>query len=134
MAYLMADGPTVLSPTHRVVNLLATPGRGNRIQTELTAAPNDCSRARAGVAYSLVVSEMNFEIIGNITDVETIAVGTSIRELARLRRAYGSGRWRKLKGVATVRLADESVCKAEVHWYEAHGKGRTEMKIKRLLD
>jgi hypothetical protein len=77
---------------------------------------------------------MSFEIIGRITEVETIAVGAAIREVERLRKAYGAGRWRKLKGIATVRLADETVCSAEVHWYEAHGIGRKEFKIKRLLD
>ena len=77
---------------------------------------------------------MDFEVIGEISDIETFAVGSSIRELPRLRRVYGSGRWRKRKGIADVRLSDGSVCKAEVHWYEAHGIGRKEMKIKRFLD
>jgi len=77
---------------------------------------------------------MDFEVVGDITDIETFAVGNAIRELARLRRVYGPGRWRKRKGVATVRLADGSVSKAEVHWYEAHGIGRKELKIKRFLD
>jgi hypothetical protein len=77
---------------------------------------------------------MDFEIVGDVTDVETFAVGASIRELPRLRRAYGGGRWRKRKGNAQVRLADGSVYRAEVHWYEAHGIGRKEMKIKRFLD
>jgi hypothetical protein len=77
---------------------------------------------------------MNFEVVGDITEVETFAVGTSIRELPRLRRAYGSGRWRKRKGIAPVRLGDGSVYRAEIHWYEAHGIGRVEMKIKRFLD
>ena len=77
---------------------------------------------------------MNFEVVGDITEVETFAVGTSIRELPRLRRAYGAGRWRKCKGNAQVRLEDGSVDRAEVHWYEAHGIGRVEMKIKRFLD
>jgi len=77
---------------------------------------------------------MNFKVIGEISDVQTIAVGAAIRELRRLRRAYGGGRWRKLKGIAQVRLEDETVCRAEVHWYEAHGIGRKEIKIKRFLD
>ena len=76
---------------------------------------------------------MQFEIIGEITDIETIAVGSSIREIARLRRIYGTGRWRKLKGMAMVRLADGTMCEVKVHWYEAHGFGRKEIKIKRLL-
>lgn len=77
---------------------------------------------------------MYFEVIGKITNVETIAVGASIREVQRLRRAYGTGRWRKLKGRATVRLPDGTVHEAEVHWYEAHGVGKKELKIKYLLD
>lgn len=76
---------------------------------------------------------MQPEPIGEILDVEVIAVGQGIRELARLRRAYGAGWWRKLKGTALVRLPDGSVCRAEVHWYEAHGIGRKELKVKRLL-
>lgn len=78
---------------------------------------------------------MDFEIIGQIRDIETIAVGRAVREVVRLRKRYGRGRWRKLKGVATVRLRDDTVHTAEVHWYEAHGIGRREMKIKfPLLD
>ncbi|HEV3146178.1 MAG TPA: hypothetical protein VGZ47_19990 [Gemmataceae bacterium] len=77
---------------------------------------------------------MEFDIIGEIRDVETFAIGSSIRELTRLRRTYGPGRWRKRKGIAQIRLADGSICPAEIHWYEAHGIGRKEMKIKRLLD
>jgi len=74
-----------------------------------------------------------FEIIGEIEDIETIAVGGRIRDIMRLRRQYGLGRWRKLKGVAKVRLQSGNVCKAELHWYEAHGIGRKKIKIKRLL-
>jgi hypothetical protein len=77
---------------------------------------------------------MDFEIIGDLTGVETFAVAASIRELPRLRRAYGTGRWRKRKGVAQIRLADGSIYRAEGHWYEADGIGRREMKIKRFLD
>lgn len=77
---------------------------------------------------------MQFEIIGNVNDVETIASGNSIREISRLRKVYGSGRWRKLKGVATVRLFDGTVRKAEMHWYEAHGIGKKEIKMKRFLE
>ena len=76
---------------------------------------------------------MQPEPIGEILDIEVIAVGQAIRELARLRRVYGAGWWRKLKGTAMVRLPDGSVCRAEVHWYEAHGIGRKELKVKRLL-
>jgi hypothetical protein len=77
---------------------------------------------------------MYFEILGDITDAETFAVASSIREIARLRRVYGRGRWRKPKGIARVRLADGEVRLAEVHWYEAHGIGRKEFKIKRYVD
>ena len=77
---------------------------------------------------------MYFEIIGPLTDIQVIAVGSSIRELRRLRRRYGRGRWRKLKGVATVRVASGVPRRAEIHWYEAHGIGRVRHKIKRFLD
>ena len=77
---------------------------------------------------------MYFEIIGEITEVEIIAKGRAIREVARLRRKFGPGRWRKLKGHARVRLASGSVRYAEVHWYEAHGIGKKRFKIKRFLD
>lgn len=76
---------------------------------------------------------MDFDIIGPLRGVETIAVGRAIRELVRLKHIYGPGRWRKRAGVATVRLADGSVREAEIHWYEATGVGRRELKIKRLL-
>jgi hypothetical protein len=77
---------------------------------------------------------MRFEIIGEITDIEIIAVGGHIRILHLLRRRYGAARWRKLKGTASVRLANGSVHLAEVHWFEAHGIGKQKMRIKRLLD
>lgn len=77
---------------------------------------------------------MNFEIIGEITEVKTIFVGSRIRDLARLRKMYGKGRWRKVKGVATVRLQSGRIRLAELHWYEAYGIGRKEMKRKRYLD
>ena len=77
---------------------------------------------------------MSFEIVGEISHIETIAVGRRIRELLRLRRQYGTGRWRKLKGVAVVRLRSGAVRRAEVHWYEAHGIGRKEVKRKRYVD
>ena len=75
----------------------------------------------------------NFQVVGKIEDVERIAVHHSIRVLDFLQRAYGRGRWRKLKGVATVLFEDGSTRRAEVHWYEAHGIGKRQMKIKRLL-
>ena len=76
---------------------------------------------------------MRFEVLGEISEVETFAAGSAIREIARLRRIYGRERWRKRKGMARVRLADGSVHLAELHWYEASGIGRKELKIKRLL-
>lgn len=76
---------------------------------------------------------MEFEVIGEITAVETIDAGSSIREIDRLRKVYGTGRWRKMKGIATVRLPDDTLREAEIHWYESHGIGKREFKIKRLL-
>jgi len=73
---------------------------------------------------------MDFEIVEGISMVETIAAGSSIRDLRRLVKVYGEGRWRKLKGIATVRLMDGSLRKTEIHWYEAHGIGRKEFKLK----
>ncbi len=73
---------------------------------------------------------MKFEIVGDIRQVETIASGGSIRILPLLNKKYGKGRWRKKKGVATVKLIDGSFREAEVHWYEAHGIGKRDMKIK----
>jgi hypothetical protein len=77
---------------------------------------------------------VDFNVIGEITDVETFATGRAIRELGRLSRRYGRGRWRKRKGQAQVRLADGAIRVAELHWYEASGIGRKEVKIKRYLD
>jgi hypothetical protein len=77
---------------------------------------------------------MHFELISDITQIEPIAVGRAIRDLARLRRVYSTGRWRKLKGVATIRLANARIRVAELHWYEAHGIGKKEIKRKRYLD
>jgi hypothetical protein len=77
---------------------------------------------------------MDFELVGEISDIETIATGTAIRDLSRLRRLYGKGRWRKMKGVGRIRLPDGWVVLAELHWYEAHGIGRKELKAKRYLD
>ena len=73
---------------------------------------------------------MDFEIISEITDIETIAAGRGVRDRARLWKMYGKGRWRKLKGVASVRLASGRIRLAEVHWYEAHGIGKREFKLK----
>jgi len=77
---------------------------------------------------------MNFEILGEISEIETIAAGSKIRILPLLRKRYGKGRWRKLKGIANVRLFDGTIRPAEVHWFEAHGIGKKKMKIKRFLD
>ena len=77
---------------------------------------------------------MYFEIISEIENIVTIAVGGRIRDIMRLRRQYGLGHWRKMKGFAKVRLQSGSIRKAELHWYEAHGIGRKKIKIKRLLD
>jgi hypothetical protein len=75
----------------------------------------------------------DFKVLTSVSSVETIAVGNRIRELKRLRRQYGPGRWRKRKGIARVQLPDGSVRLAELHWYEAHGIGRHEFKIKGYL-
>jgi hypothetical protein len=77
---------------------------------------------------------MDFEVLGDLSDVETIASGHGVRERPRLRRLYGRGRWRKMKGVARIRLPDGSVRRAELHWYEAHCIGKKELKAKRYLD
>ena len=77
---------------------------------------------------------MFFEIVGKIADVETIARNKGIRELKRLQKHYGDGKWRKRKGIAQVRLQDGEIVTAELHWYEATGIGKREFKIKRFLD
>ena len=77
---------------------------------------------------------MVFDVISSFSDVETFARGSGIRELRRLRRIYGEGRWRKRKGTAEIRLPDGTIRLAELHWYEATGIGRKELKIKRYLD
>jgi len=77
---------------------------------------------------------MHFEIVSQISEVETIATGRRIRDLPRLRRLYGRGRWRKVKGVALIRLRSGTLRRAELHWYEAHGIGRKEIKRKRYVD
>ena len=73
---------------------------------------------------------MDFEVLGEIADIETIAVGAGIRDRVRLRKTYGIGQWRKLKGVATVRLINGTIRLAEIHWYEAQGIGKREFKLK----
>lgn len=76
----------------------------------------------------------SFEIISDITDIAVIAIGNSIRDLPRLRKLYGEGRWRKMKGIATIQLSNGRFRKAEIHWYEAQGIGRKEYKRKRYLE
>ncbi len=77
---------------------------------------------------------MDFKILGDIVAIECIAAGSGIRELKRLNKFYGKGNWRKIKGVAKVRHSDGATSRAEIHWYEAHGIGRKEYKIKRYLE
>ncbi len=77
---------------------------------------------------------MYFKLISDIEDIEAIAKGLSVRERARLTVQFGRGRWRKLKGKATVQLATGAICRVELHWYEAHGIGRRKLKIKRFLE
>ena len=73
---------------------------------------------------------MKFEVLRPIKDIEVMATGSGIRVLSHLRKAYGRGRRRKLKGIATVRLPNGTLRKVELHWYEAHGIGKRDMKIK----
>jgi hypothetical protein len=77
---------------------------------------------------------VHFEIIDEIEEIETMAIGGSIRDIMRLQKQFGRGRWRKLKGLAKVRLQSGQIRNAELHWYEAHGIGKKKMKIKRFLD
>ncbi len=74
-----------------------------------------------------------FEILSKMRNTETIAVGQGVYIRNYLKRTYGKGRWRKMKGIATVKLADGTICEAEVHWFEAHGIGRKDFKIKRAV-
>ena len=77
---------------------------------------------------------MGFEVVGEISDVETVAEGTGVRIRSMLDKVHGKGRWRKLKGVARVRVEDGTIRPAELHWFEAHGVGRRRMRIKAFLD
>jgi hypothetical protein len=76
----------------------------------------------------------NFEILGEITDIETITKASGIRDIHRLRKTYGVGDWRKMKGIAHIRLPSGRVRLAELHWYEAHGIGKKEIKRKRYME
>ena len=77
---------------------------------------------------------MDFEIVGKIENVEVIAAGPGVRVRAHLRKAYGFGRWRKLKGTAHIRLPNGALRRVELHWYQAHGIGKRDLKIKRYLN
>ena len=77
---------------------------------------------------------MKFEVVGPITDVEIIASGVGVRARSYLSKSYGQGRWRKLKGIAIVRLPNGALRRVELHWYEAHGIGKRDVKIKHYLD
>jgi hypothetical protein len=99
----------------------------------LTDGPPYAIILRGSGPPAKIVKQMDFEVVGAITNVEVIAAGRGVRDRARLHRQYGRARWRKLKGVADVRLSDGVVCRAEVHWYESHGVGRKEMKLKTLF-
>ena len=76
---------------------------------------------------------VEFEVLGEIRDIETIATGRGVYIRRYLERTYGKGRWRKMKGRASVQLADGTVSEAEIHWFEAHGVARKDFKIKRVL-
>lgn len=101
--------------------------------TRLGSPPHAIPPAIDPAGKARQVPAMRFEIFGEISGIETFASGSGIREIARLRRIYGRGRWRKRKGIARVRLSDGSTHMAELHWYEATGIGRKEFKIKHLL-
>ena len=81
-----------------------------------------------------IVPRLRFEIVSDIRATEIIASGHGIHILSRLVRLYGRANWRKMKGLATVRLEDGTITEAEVHWFEAHGIGKRRMKIKRLIE
>jgi hypothetical protein len=104
--------------------------------TGKSAGPSALRAIRPAIdpaGWARQVLAMRFEILGEISSIETFATGSGIREIARLRRIHGRGRWRKRKGIARVRLSDGSIHVAELHWYEAAGIGRKEFKIKHLL-
>ena len=77
--------------------------------------------------------ETRFEILSEIRDRQTIAEGRGVHIRRYLERTYGKGRWRKMKGVATVQLTDGTTCEAEIHWFEARGIGRRDFKIKTVI-
>jgi hypothetical protein len=120
----------------------AVSGAGDTAQAKPGASIRSCEapssrpdrRKRSSPSRLECPVAMEPKILGNITDQEIISSGVLLRVRERLRKLYGQGRWRKLKGVARVELPDGCVMLAEVHWYEAHGVGRREVKIKRLLE
>ena len=122
-------GSLTLASSARLVTLMGA--NGNRRGIGPTAT-RDLHEAVIWSPYN--VSPMDFELVGDITDVETIAAGRGLRDLPRLRRLYGKGHWRKMKGKARIRLRNGRVRLAELHWYEAHGIGKKEFKRKRYLD
>lgn len=102
---------------------------------EFAVMPLDAiHRPRSTVSCGILQLNMGFDIPGGIEEIETIATGAGIRELRRLKRHYGETTWRKRKGIASIRLNDGCVMRAELHWYEGHGVGKREVKIKRLLE
>jgi hypothetical protein len=104
----------------------------NLVQESLRLSPNFYANQ---LPWPLVVMAFSkFEIVGDIRQIEVIASGPSLRVRAFLRKLHGKGRWRKCKGTATVRLSGGKLLEVELHWYEAHGIGRRELKIKCLLD
>lgn len=72
-------------------------------------------------------------LLGDIWNVVRIARGVSVRQRQKLKRKYGNGKWRKLKSIALVQAPDGSIFTAELHWFEAHGIGKKEIKVKRPL-
>jgi hypothetical protein len=75
-----------------------------------------------------------FRLRSEITNVRVIAVGRTIRDLAKVKKAYGKGRWRKLKGTALVELDTGEVLQAELTLVRGHGIGRRDMKVKQVLN
>jgi hypothetical protein len=122
MAVMLAPGSPLRSGFYRIGEGLVMSGPLGPIGRDIDRVGRLCDE-----------SQMPFEILGEISQIETFASGSGIREIARLRRIYGRGRWRKRKGIARIRLPDGSVHLAELHWYEAAGIGRKELKIKHLL-
>jgi len=115
--------------------LAAYPGVRRRRRVQQTRT-HTLDRGETGFSLCTmgIIPPCFFEIVGPISNVQTIAAGRQIRQLARLKNLYGPGRWRKMKGEAPIRLASGELRRAEVHWYEAHGVGKRNMKFKRYLD